>query len=519
MFTNMRVAVKLALGYGVVLLLMVGILLLGITNMMRMNEASERILHERYPKTVIVNDAIARTLDNGRSTRNLLLVDTPDVVARNVTLIQENRARIRQLLADLDPQVHAPKGRELMTAILRHRDALEPKYEELMTLAQADRARAIEFQMNSFATTNTAFAKALRDMADYQGGKMEEEGDAIEAANLSARNQMLGVGLVAMLAALALAGATIRGLSRQLGGEPAEAVQVANAIAEGDLNARFQVRSGDTTSVIAAMRRMNDNLAQIVGQVRNSSDSIATGSEQIATGNADLSQRTEEQASNLQQTAASMEQLSSTVKVNAETTLQANQLAAQASAAAAKGGEAVGTVVATMQDIATSSRRIADIIGVIDAIAFQTNILALNAAVEAARAGEQGRGFAVVAGEVRNLAGRAAEAAREIKSLIGASVDKVEVGARQVHDAGASMTEIVAQVARVTQLIGEISHATTEQASGIGQVGDAVMQLDQVTQQNAALVEESAAAAESLKHQAARLAQAVSVFKIGQLAQ
>ena len=264
------------------------------------------------------------------------------------------------------------------------------------------------------------------------------------------------------------------------------------------------------------MRTMRDSLAGVVGQVRLSSDSIATGSAQIASGNADLSQRTEEQASNLQQTAASMEQLTGTVKNNAETARQADELAAGASVVAAQGGELVGRVVATMQDIAMSSKKIADIIGVIDGIAFQTNILALNAAVEAARAGEQGRGFAVVASEVRSLAQRAAGAAKEIKILIGDSVERVEVGAKQVSEAGASMGEIVTQVKRVSQLIGEISNATCEQSGGISQVGDAIGQLDQVTQQNSALVEESAAAAESLKQQAARLAEVVGAFKLRQ---
>ena len=244
------------------------------------------------------------------------------------------------------------------------------------------------------------------------------------------------------------------------------------------------------------------------------SDSIATGSTQIAIGNADLSQRTEEQASNLQQTAASMEQLSGTVQASADTAQQASALARSASQAATKGGEVVGNVVGTMDEIIASSRKISDIIGVIDGIAFQTNILALNAAVEAARAGEQGRGFAVVASEVRNLAGRSAEAAKEIKALIDTSVQKVEVGEQQVKAAGTAMHDIVTQVQRVSQLIHEISSASAEQALGIGQVGDAVAQLDQVTQQNAALVEESAAAADSLRHQAAALSQAVSVFRL-----
>ena len=280
---------------------------------------------------------------------------------------------------------------------------------------------------------------------------------------------------------------------------------------------RVELAGGDELlrgQLLLALKAMNDSLVRIVSEVRQGSDHIATGSSQIATGNADLSQRTEEQASNLQQTAASMEQLSGTVRTTADTASKANQLAASASAAAIKGGEVVSTVVNTMQGIDASSKKIADIIGVIDGIAFQTNILALNAAVEAARAGEQGRGFAVVASEVRSLAGRSAEAAKQIKSLIGASVEQVEVGASQVNDAGESMKSIVSEVQRVSQLISEISAASAEQSQGIIQVGHAVTQLDQVTQQNAALVEESAAAADSLKHQAKNLAELVSVFRL-----
>ena len=305
------------------------------------------------------------------------------------------------------------------------------------------------------------------------------------------------------------------GITRSITLPIRRAVEVAQTVAAGDLSSRIEIdRHDETGQLLQALRRMNEGLAQVVTVVRASSDSIATGSSQIATGNADLSQRTEEQASNLQQTAASMEQLAGTVRSTADTAREANVLAGQAREAAASGGEVVARVVGTMDEISASSRRISDIIGVIDGIAFQTNILALNAAVEAARAGEQGRGFAVVAAEVRNLAQRSANAAKEIKSLISESVERVEAGTALVSDAGSSMQEIVRQVRRVADMIGEISAAAVEQTSGISQVNDAVNQLDQVTQQNAALVEESAAAAESLRHQAGRLVEAVQVFKL-----
>ena len=319
------------------------------------------------------------------------------------------------------------------------------------------------------------------------------------------------------LSAAVLALATAVGLSliRSITGGIAVAVKVAQTVAAGDLGSTIVVDRGDEIgTLLGALRAMNTSLVAIVGDVRNASESIATGSAQIANGNADLSQRTEEQASNLQQTAASMEELTATVQHNAETARRASDLAEGASKVAARGGEVVGQVVATMDGITDSSKRISDIIGVIDGIAFQTNILALNAAVEAARAGEQGRGFAVVASEVRSLAQRSATAAKEIKVLIGESVGKVENGTRLVADAGRTMGDIVDQVRRVSQLITEISDASGEQSTGIGQIGDAVAQLDQVTQQNAALVEESAAAAESLRVQADSLARTVAAFRL-----
>ena len=319
------------------------------------------------------------------------------------------------------------------------------------------------------------------------------------------------------LTAFGLAGLGIsvgRMIWRSVGGEPAVCAALANAVASGDLSAEVKVVAGDRTSIMAALAEMRNSLTSIVTQVRAGSDNIATGSQQIAEGNNDLSSRTEQQASALEETAASMEELSSTVKQNADNARQANQLAMSASTVAVKGGEVVSQVVHTMKGINDSSKKIADIISVIDGIAFQTNILALNAAVEAARAGEQGRGFAVVASEVRSLAGRSADAAKEIKGLITASVERVEQGTALVDQAGATMMEVVSSIRRVTDIMGEISAASTEQSAGVAQVGEAVSQMDQATQQNAALVEQSAAAAESLKQQAHQLVQAVAVFKL-----
>ncbi|NHZ90918.1 hypothetical protein F2P45_18095 [Massilia sp. CCM 8733] len=323
------------------------------------------------------------------------------------------------------------------------------------------------------------------------------------------------------LGALALAGVLLgiglligRGLLRQLGGEPAYAAGIARSIAEGDLSINIDLKHNDTSSLLHGIRTMRDDLAKIVMQVRMGTDTIATASSQIASGNLDLSSRTEQQASSLEETAASMEELTGTVKQNSDNARQANQLAATASDVAMQGGAVVAQVVDTMASINDSSRKIVDIISVIDGIAFQTNILALNAAVEAARAGEQGRGFAVVASEVRNLAQRSAAAAKEIKALIGDSVEKVSVGNKLVADAGGTMDNVVASVRRVTDIMAEISAASHEQSAGIAQVNQAIAQMDAATQQNAALVEEAAAAAESMQDQAARLSQVVGVFRL-----
>jgi methyl-accepting chemotaxis protein len=330
-----------------------------------------------------------------------------------------------------------------------------------------------------------------------------------------ARNALLSTLLLGLTMVAAVSGVgfvVLRSVHRQLGGDPARAVQAMREVAGGNLG--VDLGRPAPGSLMQAMQNMVSSLRSTVVQVRAASDSIHTASQEIASGNHDLSARTEQAASSLEETAASMEQLTSTVRQSADAARQANQLAANAAEIAVRGGQVVGQVVTTMDEINHSSKKISDIIGVIDGIAFQTNILALNAAVEAARAGEQGRGFAVVAGEVRNLAQRSAEAAKEIKNLIGASVNRVEAGSRLVADAGQTMSEIVGSVQRVSGIIGEITAAAGEQSDGIGQVNVAVTQLDQMTQQNAALVEESAAAAESLKEQATRLTEVIGIFRV-----
>jgi methyl-accepting chemotaxis protein len=385
------------------------------------------------------------------------------------------------------------------------------RQKEFLALAASHPERAGEFLHGPLRRDQDAYLASLDKLVEHLSGEVHEAGAQAQQVHAQGRATMLALG--AMACALAALGGWW--VTRSITVPIHRAMQIAETVAQGDLTSRIDITSSDETGkLLAALKSMNTNLVRIVEQVRRSSENIATGSGQIATGNQDLSQRTEEQASNLQQTAASMEQLTGTVKANADTARAATQLASAAREVAAQGGTVVGQVVATMGEINSSSQRIAEIIGVIDGIAFQTNILALNAAVEAARAGEQGRGFAVVAGEVRSLAQRSAQAAREIKQLIGESVEKVQTGSRLVGDAGRTMEDIVTQVHRVNDLISEISAATGEQTDGIGQVSHAVSQLDQVTQQNAALVEESAAAAESLRVQADALVKAVASFRL-----
>jgi methyl-accepting chemotaxis protein len=516
MFKNMKVATKLAASFGVLVVLLCLIGLVCALRIQSINERITRILDDCYVKVSLATTVADAANSQARFIRNTVIsAKDPAQNEDAFKNLAKWMGKTDETLALLEKELDTPQDREAYKTIAATRAAFGRDRDEVQRLVKAGQLDdAAHLLLYTMRPSQQAYFGSLAAMVKLQSDVMAAEGAAAKAEGRSAVTVAVATSALAVLLAIAMATAITRGLVRQLGGEPADVVRAAGEIAAGNLAIEVRTRAGDTTSILAAMQRMRARLADVVGRVRESSASIATGSAEIATGSADLSQRTEEQASNLQQTAASMEQLTGSVRSNAETAGTANRLASDASDAASRGGVAVGRVVATMDEIASASRRIGDIIGVIDGIAFQTNILALNAAVEAARAGEQGRGFAVVAGEVRSLAQRSAEAAKEIKSLIGASVEKVDLGSRQVADAGASMDEIVAQVQRVGQLIGEISGATEQQSTGIGQVGDAVSQLDHVTQQNAALVEESAAAAESLSRQAAQLAEVVSVFKV-----
>ncbi len=381
----------------------------------------------------------------------------------------------------------------------------------LAALKAHDLDRAASIVQGPLAKLFIPVRDNMRNLVKLQVDVAKAEYDSAIARYETARNFSIGLLTLSLLSGIAIGAWLIRGISAAL----AQALQVANSVAAGDLTERIDIQSTDEIGqVLTALQRMNSGLMTIVAEVRSGTDLIATTSSEIAAASQDLSGRTEKQASSLEETAASMEELTATVKQNAENAGKANMLANTASAAAYKGGEVIGQVVDSMDEINSSSRKIVDIISVIDGIAFQTNILALNAAVEAARAGEQGRGFAVVASEVRNLAQRSAAAAKEIKILIGSSVERISAGSMLVNDAGKTMLEIVDSVRSVTDIMGEITVASREQTIGIGQINQAITQMDAVTQQNAALVEEASAAAESMQEQAAMLADVVRVFKL-----
>jgi methyl-accepting chemotaxis protein len=510
--SNLKIGVRLWMGFGLVIALMAGIV---ITSMSRMNLAEHRldnILNDRYRKIALATEAKYNVSLIHQHMRNAVIESDAEGVKRETAAMNTIRSSNKDLLDAFDKIINVPRAREIFDAIIAARKQdLAAQQDLLAVIAGGDRAGA-RFMLNGkVVETERAYVKLLTEMTQLQKAKMDEESRLLAAEFSTGRLLVWSLAALALVLAMSAAWYATRSITRPL----VQALGMARRVADGDLTLDVEVTSSDETGqLMQALKDMNLSLAKIVNQVRGGTEQIASASSQIAAGNVDLSTRTEQQASSLQQTASSMEELTGTVKQNADNARQASQLAVSASEVAVKGGNVVSRAVETMGSINDSAKKIAEIIGVIDSIAFQTNILALNAAVEAARAGEQGRGFAVVASEVRNLAQRSAQAAKEIKTLISDSVEKVEAGSKLVNEAGKTMHEVVHSFKRVTDIIGEISAASQEQTTGISQINQAINQMDGVTQQNASLVEEAAAASRSLNQQVAGLARVVGVFRV-----
>jgi methyl-accepting chemotaxis protein len=509
---NWKIGTRLGGAFALLLVLLTACIWFGIASLRLLNDGTTRIVDEDYPKTILAYESLDVVNRNARALRNILLWDKPDEVARERQTVLQNRQENSANLEKLAAMIKSDEGKAKLKVVQDAREAYRASQQTFLEQVDAGKKQeATAFLLTQVRKDQLIYFAAVRDLIKLQDARVIDSGHRAEETYGSTITWLMGLAALALVLGVVVAVWITRSITAPL----RQAVDVARTVATGDLTARIEVNSTDETGqLLRALRDMNEALVRIVGEVRGGTDTIASASQQIATGNADLSSRTEQQASSLEETASSMEELTSTVKQNADNARQANQFAVSASEVAAKGGTVMAEVVDTMGAINESARKIVDIIAVIDGIAFQTNILALNAAVEAARAGEQGRGFAVVASEVRSLAQRSAAAAKEIKALIDNSVEKADAGSRLVDQAGTTMREVVESIKRVTDIMGEISAASQEQTEGIGQVQLAISQMDQTTQQNAALVEEAAAASESLREQAAKLSQTVAVFRL-----
>ncbi|GAB7525089.1 methyl-accepting chemotaxis protein [Paraburkholderia sp. 2C] len=517
---NLSVKAKLTGSFGV---LAAVVLIVSGMSLKALNDANDRFAS--YVSGVNARGNLAaqvRTAVDRRAiaARNMALVTTPSdfevekaAEAQAQMDVESNLAKLNEMISSATNTTE--KARKLVGEINRIEAAYTPVANAIVSLAVANKHdEAVKKINDECRPLLAALIKATNDYADYTHGRADELMRESEQHYAMQRNLLTAICVAAVAMAIAAGLVITRGLLRALGAEPGALGEVTQRVAAGDLSPVAGATSAPAGSVLASMGDMQASLVRLIGQVRVAADSIATGSSQIASGNIDLSSRTEQQAASLQETASSIDELTSTVRQNAENAQQASSLSVNASEVARKGNEVVGQVVGTMGDISTSSTKIADITGIIEGIAFQTNILALNAAVEAARAGEQGRGFAVVASEVRSLAQRSSSAAKEIKDLINASVQKIRDGSLLVNEAGATMAQVTQAVARVTDIMGEIAAASTEQSRGIEQVNQAITQMDEVTQQNAALVEEAAAASKSLEDQGRQLNQAIAFFRL-----
>ncbi|MES2889937.1 MAG: methyl-accepting chemotaxis protein [Pseudomonadota bacterium] len=507
---QLKIGLRLNLAFGLVWAIM--ILLAGVAYFQQESIRAEQGLSEQQERRAALASEW-RQLTNvnlSRSMGILLSQSNPEVSGYFAPQIKVTTEQINAIQKEMETALTSDKEKALMGEIADQRRLYISAREEAFKLTEGPAITdAVKTKLVPAAQNYTA---SIDELAQHQKDLVAQR--AVRVLAGIERSEWLM--LILVVSGIAVGAIMTRFITRSVIGPIERAVKATQTIASGDLSRKVAVEGRDELSQLQVnLGAMQESLRQLVSNIRESTDSISTASVEIATGNLDLGQRTEQTASNLQQTTASMDHLTTNVKHSADNARQANQLASNAAEVAARGGQVVSQVVSTMDEINASSKKISDIIGVIDGIAFQTNILALNAAVEAARAGEQGRGFAVVASEVRSLAGRSAEAAKEIKSLIGASVERVETGSRLVEDAGTTMQEIVTSVQRVSDIIGEISAAAAEQSDGISQVNTSVVQLDEMTQQNAALVEEGAAAAESLRDQAQRLTRVVNTFKLG----
>ncbi|WP_313072075.1 methyl-accepting chemotaxis protein [Melaminivora sp.] len=512
LLSHIKVGPRLGLAFGLVLLFSLLVGGIGMWRLQTLADATDQLTHVDNARLRSASQWHQAVELNWLRTRAALLDSSTERMARWREEMDQTTQSTNEARKNVAELVHSGEGQRMLQDIEKGREAFRALRDELLNRRAAgeDVTVALEGRLTPVANT---YLQAIATLEQRQRALFNDSREQVSATAQRSRMILLGGMLAALLAGIAAALA----LTRSITGPLALAAQRAGQIAQGDLTQPIEVQGRDEAAqLLEALRGMQANLASVVGGVRSGAEGVATASAEIAQGNQDLSSRTESQASALEQTAASMEELGATVRQNADNAAQANQLAQSASTVAVQGGEVVAQVVETMRGINDSSRQIADIIGVIDSIAFQTNILALNAAVEAARAGEQGRGFAVVASEVRSLAQRSADAAKEIKQLITTSVERVEQGTQLVDRAGSTMDEVVTSIRRVTDIMGEISAASREQSSGVSQVGEAITQMDRATQQNAALVEQSAAAASSLQTQAAQLVQAVAVFRLAQ---
>ncbi|WP_175626293.1 MULTISPECIES: methyl-accepting chemotaxis protein [Oxalobacteraceae] len=509
---NIKIGARLAMGFGAIFILMATLIVLALLRFNSIGEINHQLVESDWVKAEAAATIDSTTRANARRNMELLVETDAAKVAALYAEIAKNKKTIDEAVVVLDKLVYTEQGKAIMQEFKQARGKYVASFGTVGKLVADNHKEEARQMMLAETLPALDVVQGIVARLTAVQKKMVEQRGAVATGHIDAAIQMMMVlGVLAAVGGIALAYWITHSITKPLH----EAVKIAQTVAAGDLTSVIDAKYKDETGqLLQALKNMNSSLIRIVGEVRHSTEAIAIASTQIASGNMDLSSRTEEQASSLEETASSMEELTGTVRQNADNARQANQLALTASSVASKGGEVVSQVVDTMGSINDSAKKIADIIGVIDGIAFQTNILALNAAVEAARAGEQGRGFAVVAGEVRNLAQRSAAAAKEIKHLIGDSVQKVNAGSRLVDDAGSTMQEVVASVRRVTDIMGEITAASQEQTTGIEQINQAVIQMDSVTQQNAALVEQAAAAAASLQHQAGSLAQVVGVFKL-----